>query len=118
MRICCFDLKKWLEHLGQTYISFEWFFTFSMDSERQHFMILFEMKCDKLFDIEIRHLIFGYIFLQEIARKELNNLVEQHQNLDEEIKELESKSTNLKGLYKEQEDLLSKVSKSILSLLL
>jgi hypothetical protein len=47
---------------------------------------------------------------QEIARNELSSLSEQYNNLENEIRELESKSAYLAELYTEQEELLSRVS--------
>jgi hypothetical protein len=54
---------------------------------------------------------FVVICFQEIARNELSSLTEQHNNLENEIRELEAKSAHLAELYTEQEELLSRVRK-------
>jgi hypothetical protein len=47
--------------------------------------------------------------LQEIARTELGNLRDNHQNIEIEIDDLDEKSEKLQKLYDEQESLLNEI---------
>lgn len=49
------------------------------------------------------------LLYQEIASKELSNLQEQRNNVENEIRELEDKAVKLQALYNEQEELLSQI---------
>ena len=49
------------------------------------------------------------ILSQEIAKEELSNLIESRVNLENEIRELETKSEKLEKLYEEQEELLREI---------
>ena len=49
------------------------------------------------------------LFLQEIAKKELENLNEQKDTLAKEVGELDRRSERLQALYSEQDELLDQI---------
>ena len=53
--------------------------------------------------------LISFLLYQEIASKELSNLQEQRNNVENEIRELEEKAVKLQALYNEQEELLSQI---------